>query len=261
MDIYAGIHEIHSEYELVKTPLLTTVSKILLTSLIFSYLLYAGSAAHAQNNGESQNSNSLAMLNEIIDKLNKDAFKNAIVGVANKGTESDLEIFATPYQEAYVSRGFILDRYNDCTLTLRNDEGLVLYSFLADHPNFKSTHSFLYTAQIQKTPLSIELVIPLYELSYKKGRKNYRLKTKPERAAIYGKWRVQLKARSGSLPIVLKATRNGEKESLKGEILTFTFDDEGLSREFDTSFRSAIRLCQSYKPPKADKPNPWVWKN
>jgi len=201
------------------------------------------------------------MSKEIIDELNKDAFKNAIIGVVSKGTESDVEIFATPYQKIYISKGFALEHNKDCSLTLRNDKGLIVDSFLEDNPNYESTHSFFYTAQIQKSPLSFELIIPLNELSYKKGRKSYRLTTKPEKAAIYGTWRVKLKAKSGGLPIVLKAPRNGEKESIKGEILTFTFDDESLSREFDTSFRSAIKLCQSYKPPKADKPNPWIWKN
>lgn len=201
------------------------------------------------------------MSKEIIDKLNENVFKQAIIGLVNKGSDSDLETLRKPYQKIYISKGFALKQYEDCSLNLRNDKGLVVDSLLEDHPNYQSINNFFNTAQIQQKPLSVELMISLDGLSDKKGRRPYRLKNKAEKAVIYEIWRVQLKAKIGSLPIVLSASRNGEEKSIKGEILTFTFDDEILSRQFDTSFRLAIKLCQSYKPPKADKPNPLIWKN
>ncbi|MCC6328637.1 MAG: hypothetical protein IT174_08980 [Acidobacteria bacterium] len=194
----------------------------------------------------------------MIEPRYKDDFGQAEIIILNKGySDTDLEIGKVPYQEIHLQRGLTFARLNDCSLKLENTAGLISYEFLAtdNYLSYKYTHDFFSDLYSKQQPSHLELYIPLYDLSFKKGKRPRILSKNPKKSG-YNKWAVQIKAKSG-LPILLTATREGTTKKIYGEILTFVFDDETRVRQFDLDFRNTIRACKDFSPnlpPKINLP-------
>lgn len=185
----------------------------------------------------------------MIEPRYKDDFGQAEILILNKGfNDTDLEIGKVPYQEIHLPKGLTFAQLNDCSLKLENAAGLISYTFLAtdNYLSYKNTHDFFSGLYSKQQPSRLELYIPLYDLSYKKGKRPRILSKNPKKSG-YNKWAVQIKAKSG-LPILLTATREHTTKRIYGEILTFVFDDETRARQFDIDFRNTIRGCKDFSP-------------
>lgn len=187
--------------------------------------------------------------NAIAADLNAKFFPGAAIILVNEGLESDLEISKIPYQKIQLNKGFTMERFTNCSLKLQDPKGLIPYAFLStDNPlGYGKVHDFFSDLYREQKPSLLELLVPLYKLSHKKGKRSHLLSKNPKKAGS-GKWAVQLKAKGG-LPVRLIATDDdGRIEKIDGHILTFVFDNEELARRFDSQFRQIIRLCSTFDP-------------
>jgi hypothetical protein len=103
--------------------------------------------------------------------------------------------------------------------------------------------AFYSKAESDGIPRAVVINLPLDEMNYKKGRKAYHLTSDPERAAKYGTWRVQLKAKAEDNIIGVRATFEKEEMDTDGGLISFSFSDEAKSKLFDQTIRSAIKEC------------------
>src|SRR5690606_3245278 len=183
--------------------------------------------------------------------FNKEDFEQAEIWLMNKGHSdptSDLEMLKVPYQNVGVQKGLRMVSLTECTLRLEDQAGLISYAFLSNdnYRSYKNIHDFISDLHRGQKPAYLELNIPLYDLSYKKGKRPRMLSKKPNKPG-YNKWAVQIKAK-GSLPILFMATHERRTEKIYGEILTFVFDNEAQARRFDSDLRNAIRVCKDFEP-------------
>lgn len=192
----------------------------------------------------------------IFEQLNKEDIEQAEIWLLNKGdSSSDLELTKVPRQRIHLQKGLSMETIQNCSLKLENKTGVILYASLSDDNNwnYKKIHDFFYDLYSQRRPSYLELYLPLYDLSYEKGKPPHRLSKNPEKPG-YNKWLVQIKAK-GDLPISLTATYERRTEEIDGEIVTFVFDDEVGARQFDSDFRNAIRICKDFEPERSPKEN------
>jgi hypothetical protein len=184
---------------------------------------------------------------EILNWLDKTSFPHARVGVktsSDSGTDSDslsslspvTRQDARPPDSLFYSQGFKLIKVDGCTVTLKNDDTTLI------------AHSRLIQDQTPQQHYRAELYVPLYRLSYKKGRVSYRHTNNSEKSRLLGTWRTEFKSNRSREEALLTLFLPGHTEKLvvwEGEILTFTFDTREMSEQFDAAFRQAIRLCQT----------------
>ncbi|HMM79115.1 MAG TPA: hypothetical protein PKC65_03730 [Pyrinomonadaceae bacterium] len=211
--------------------------------LVFLLGFCAGNALGQVKPPENQDPSSM------IEPRYKDDFGQAEIMILNKGfNDTDLEIGKVPYQEIHLQKGLTFAQLNDCSLKLENTVGLISYEFLAtdNYRSYKNTHDFFSGLYRNQQPSHLELYIPLYDLSYSKGKRPRMLSKNPKKPG-YNNWAVQIQAKSG-LPILLTATREHTTKKIYGEILTFVFDDETRARQFDLDFRNTIRACKDFSP-------------
>lgn len=191
---------------------------------------------------------------EIIGKLNSAVFQQAEIILLNKGYDGGgpaaLEISKVPYRELWLNDGFTAGSFKDCDLTLQNRSGLIKYAFLSnDNPvGYGSVNDFFADLYRQQKPSKLEIEIPLYGLSHKKGKLPHLLSNDTKKTDSYGKWGVQIKEKGGYSISVIATDSSGRSEKIAGYILTFVFGDETTSRQFDADFRRAISVCSMFYP-------------
>lgn len=168
-----------------------------------------------------------------------------------------MELSKIPYQGIGLGKGFVTEHFSGCSLKLQNTTGLIPSAVFAEvNPTiYGEKRDFFSNLSRDQKPTYLELLIPLYDLSHKKGKRPYLLSNNPKKAERYGKWVVQLKAKRG-VPVRLIATdEKGRIENIDGHMLTFVLDNEISARKFDSDFRQAIKVCSSFDPdPKPELP-------
>ena len=198
---------------------------------------------------------------DIIEKLNADVFQQAEVILVNEGYdggESDrelgIEIGKVPYQKLQISKGFTASHFKECRLTLENPSGRIKDAFLSsDNPiGYGRVTDFFSDLHRQQKPSKLELEIPLYGLSNKNGKRPHLLSRDPKKANTYGKWGVQPSVKGGFSINLIATDNKGRIEKITGQRLTFVFDDETTSRQFDTDFRKAASICSTFDPKPAE---------
>ena len=237
---------------------------LLLRALFLTVLsLSLNSTAFAQKTTLPAELTEKSPLKEILNWLDKTGFAQARIGLeANaSGLEGD-EIPTTAtryYEEAIFSKGFRLVKIDGCRITLRN-ENIDLISFSTKYPN-PAEGSLEEFRKIQNNlpKLTGEFLIPLQKL--KAGKAPYRHAKKAEQAALLGTWRTEFKSRSELFLIpskeklrslmenlmkieIIGAGQDGQKDSMNGDEITFTFDDKQMSENFYAAFSRAITLCK-----------------
>ncbi len=208
--------------------------------------------------GLTQNSS----VEELIQWLDENAFPKVWIGVETEVSEDQIDatqVYNTALsEEVTLSQGFRLQSLDACKLTLRNED-LRLLELWTGNYNMELVRlkDVLVDPDSKKTFYG-ELVIQLSDLSLKKGRKPFRHTRKPEKAKMLGTWRMMFRVSRPSFFQMLRGEfRHGQSvligirshqddqfyNSLWGETLRFTFDEENTSKEFYLVFRRAIELC------------------
>jgi hypothetical protein len=190
---------------------------------------------------ELNRSSSLA---EVLGWLDKTSFANARVGLSNDGSPGDSDSImptdSLPSEKAVFSQGFKLTNVDGCALTLRNDDVKVIRFS-------KSLERFRDVGNTQ-TRYVTELYVPLYRLSHRKGKAPYRHTSNPEKARLLGAWRAEFKekgffSRHDVGMSIFPAGQKEVRQYIDGGTLTFTFDSQEMSEQFNAAFRQAIKLC------------------
>lgn len=180
---------------------------------------------------------------DALSNLDPSVLSDAIVGIVNEGHDDELEVNTHPYQKIYFSPGFRILFVERCQMFIRNDKSRITEGFIAINSNYEDLAAFYRKAESDGISRSVVINLPLDEMNHKKGRKAYRLTSDPERAAKYGTWRVQLKAKAEDNIIGVKTSFQDEEMDTDGGIITFSFSDEAKSKLFDTTIRAAIKQC------------------
>lgn len=219
-----------------------TILKRASLSLVLIGLLSA--SALAQTNAQPpQRPDQSSSLAEILDWLDKNGLAYARVGV--KGSVGKLALAMADsytatgpigYPSATTlnfSQGFKLSKVDACTLTLRNEDAqLIGKSEIGD----KRTH------------FAVELILPLDQMSDRKGKTISRYTGNLDKAKVFGTWRTEFTYK-GFFSRVLFETSLFAPHTIEiqsswiGNKATFTFDDKETAEQFSTVFRRAIKLC------------------
>ncbi len=227
------------------------------------FLAFVSSVAtSAQNTGLPGGLSQNSSVEELIQWLDENAIPKARIGVEIEVSEDHLdpsELFNYALSEnATFSHGFRLRSLDGCKLTLRNED-LRLLELWSGSYNPK----LIRLKDIRVDPGSDgtyygEIVIPLSDLSLKKGRSPFIHTRKPEKAKRLGTWRVMFRVVQTSFfdlirgkyrdsELILIGVRSYEDDnfynSLWGETIRFTFDEELAARNFYRVFRRTIELC------------------
>src|SRR5215208_5289102 len=132
--------------------------------------------------------NQSASVLEIMQWLDKTSFPHARVGVRTGSVPGDSDSLnlgpqqdARPPDSLFYAQGFKLISVDGCAFTLRNDDTRVI------------AHSKLTADDPSQSRYSVDLYVPLYRLSYKKGRAPYRHTKDPEKSRLLGTWRTTFK--------------------------------------------------------------------
>ncbi len=208
--------------------------------------------------GLSQNSS----VEELINWLDANGLANARIGVETEVSDDQFDptqLFDTALsEEATLSQGFRLKSLVGCKLTLRNED-LQLLELLSGsyNPEMVRLRDVRGGTDANKTYFG-ELVIPLSDISLKKGRKPFRHTRKTEKAKLFGTWRIMFRVTNTALfemvrgkfrerENVLIGIRSHQDNqfynSLWGETLRFTFDEKETAMAFYQVFRRAIEIC------------------
>lgn len=227
--------------------------------LAFAVILTLALSAAAQQPDKFPPNSSLE---QTIAWLDKTTIANARIGLEVEVDDDSVDItqrYEVPLSEwAVFSKGFRLKSIENCSLTLRNEEIELLY-FATGSYNLKNVRLREYLdAPKDNVKYYAEIVIPLNNLSRKKGKKPFRHTRKAEKAKTLGLWRVMFRVSQPSFFDVIRGridTPDGVLigirssadpqfyDSLEGDALTFTFDEKEMSERFHSAFRRTIELC------------------
>lgn len=213
--------------------------------VVLMALLRPGTFAQNRSQWPSELNQSSSVV-EILNWLDRTGFAHARVGVttssvpgtdpASPGYHSATRQDARPADSLFYSQGFKLSTVDGCAFRLRNDDTRLI------------AHSKLIADNPSQSRYSAELYVPLYRLSYKKGRAPYRHANSPAKSRLLGTWRTTFKNNRSREDVLLTLFLPGRAEKLavwEAATLTFTFDTKEMSETFDAAFRQAIGLCRT----------------
>ena len=175
---------------------------------------------------------------EIIAWLDQTTFRHARVVLKNSWDDftyrPPLDDTPAASQTFIFTPGFRVTNIDGCNLLLRNDQARTITKSKVDD----SAH-----------PLVAEVWVQLNRMSADRGRHTYRLTKDPEKVRLLGAWRTNFKYSGWSSRTIVGLKLNSpdwkEQQKWEGMDVAFTFETEEMSRNFDTVFRQAIRLCKS----------------
>jgi hypothetical protein len=202
-------------------------------------------------------------LGDVLNLLDAASFGSARIGLESNAAgvaEGEVPTTATRYYEqAFFSKGFRLAKIEGCKITLKNDD-VKLLRFETKYPNpAEGSLDAFGRSQNGQAKFTGELSIPLQSL--KPNKPPFRHTKKPETEALLGAWRTEFKFRPAGFIIPTKQKmesmlanqlkievsgggQSGRGETMSGDELTFTFDDEQAGESFYAAFTRAIKLCE-----------------
>jgi len=229
-------------------------------SLAFILAVLMTQGAISQNKPPSE-LNDRPSITELLASLNR-TIPTAQLGLSSTFPDPEVGEVITDvrrYSESVeFAQGFKLSKIEGCRIELTNDNAKFV-SFWTKNPDPKK-------GSFQKTDSSstvrASFIILLNSLSEKGGKGPFEWKKKGVSASG---WRTEYRLKNGrffplSLPtkeqikkalqnpplkaVLAGSGQNGRDESMTGDTLLFLFDSKDKAKDFDTSFRSAVRQCQ-----------------
>jgi len=175
---------------------------------------------------------------EILTWLDQTTFRNARVILKDSWDDSTYRPpwdDSEPAKNTFIfTQGFRITNIDGCNLMLRNDDVRLVTKSKVDD----STHR-----------LVADIWVQLNRMSPNKGKRTHRYTTDREKVSLLGAWRTEFKYKGWSsktiVGLTLSSAESKEPQRWEGMNLAFTFDTEQTSRNFDSAFRQAIRLCRS----------------
>ena len=218
---------------------MTTAQRLLYAFCIVSVVVVSSFDALAQNKlrlpGELNQNSSVS---EIVKWLDQTSFRNARIVLKDSWDDFTYRppwLDNKPAENTFVFiQGFRVTNIDGCNLMLRHDDAREVIKSKVQN---SSSH------------VTADLWVQLNRMSPNKGKRTHRYTTDREKVSLLGAWRTEFKYKGWSSKTIVGLTLSSaewkEPQRFEGMNLAFTFDTEETSRNFDSAFRQAIRLCRS----------------